>query len=219
MRLLRSSLLVMCLAAGAAGSFLVPSDAHASVSIAVAFDALVKDADGGVAIATPTDAKAVWEGGRIVTYTKLRVDQSVAGETQPGQEVWVRTLGGVVGKIGQLVDGEPVFTPNSQSLLFLRHFSQGTYEVSARAQGQFPIVVDAQTKARKIGHNANVGVLFPPKSRPVETKAGEAAPQAAQAQTPANPRLATEVIHDRVVDDAAKDIADAWKKAHPATTK
>ncbi len=208
MRLLRSSLLSICLVgslAAAAGSALVPADAQASVSIAVGFDALVKDADGGVAVATPTDAKAVWEGGRIVTYTKLRIDQSVAGETQQGQEIWVRTLGGVVGKIGQLVDGEPVFSPNKASLLFLRRFAQGTYEVSARAQGQYPILVDEQTKLRKIGHNANVGAILPPRNRPIDTKAAEGPD-----------RLAGDVIHDRAVDDAAKEIAEAWKKAHPA---
>ncbi|HEY8077017.1 MAG TPA: hypothetical protein VIF62_22980 [Labilithrix sp.] len=210
MRLLRSSLLSICLAAGVAGSALVPTDAHASVSIAVGFDDLVKDADG-VALATPTDAKAVWEGGRIVTYTKLKVDQGVAGETTTGQELWVRTLGGVVGKIGQLVDGEPVFSPNKQSLLFLRKFSQGTYEVSARAQGQFPILVDDASKARRVGKNANVGVLFPPKPRTLDTK--EAKMESTQI------RLASEALHDRGVDDATKEIADAWKKAHAAPAK
>src|SRR5947208_13449238 len=109
MRVLRFLLLTICLA------LLPTEDAQASVSIAVGFDALVKDADG-VAIVTPTEAKSVWEDGRIITYTKVRIDQSVAGDV--GKEAWVRALGGVVGKIGQLVDGEPVFAPNKQTLLF-----------------------------------------------------------------------------------------------------
>ncbi len=206
MRFLRASWLSILLAGGVATSALVPADAHASVSIAVAFDDLVKDADG-VAIITPTDAKAVWEGGRIVTYTKVKVDQGIAGETATGQEVWVRTLGGVVGKIGQLVDGEPVFTPNKQSLLFLHKFSQGTYEVSARAQGQYPIAFDEQAKVKRVGRNANVGVLFPPKPRVLDSKESLV------------PKLASEIIHDRVVDDAVKEIAEAWKKAHAAPSK
>ncbi len=223
MRLLRASLFSICLAAASAGGTLVPRDAHASVSIAVGFDALVKDADAGVAIVTPTESKSVWEGGRIITYTKVKVDQAVAGELSTGQEGWVRTMGGVVGKIGQLVDGEPVLSPNKQSLLFLRKFTtSGTYEVSARAQGQFPVITDETSKARKLVRSSNVGVLFPPKGvKPTEVQAGAVGPQA-QTQAPEGTekiRLASEVIHDRAVDDAVKEIAAAWKKAHPTPTK
>jgi hypothetical protein len=188
MRLLRLLLLATAL--------FVALPADASVSIAVGFDALVKDADG-VAIVTPAEAKSVWEEGRIITYTKVKIDQGVAGDV--GKEAWVRTLGGVVGKIGQLVDGEPVFAPNKQTLLFLHKFTtNGTFEVSARAQGQFPVVVDENTKLRKLMRSGSLGVILPPKEA-----------------TPApRLRLAAEVIHDRPVDDAVKEIADAWKKAH-----
>jgi hypothetical protein len=185
------------------------TESQASVSIAVAFDALVKDADA-VALVTPSEAKSVWEDGRIITYTKVKIDQSVAGDA--GQEAWVRTLGGVVGKIGQLVDGEPVFSANKQSLLFLHKFSAGTFEVSARAQGQFPVVYDEVTKTKKLMRSANVGVLFPPKTG--TSAADEVAPQSTSKPL----RLAQEVIHDRVVDDAVKEIASAWKSAHPVVS-
>jgi len=212
--------LCFALAAAPAVAALVPTDAQASVSIAVGFDALVKDADA-VAVITPVEAKSVWEDGRIYTYTRVKVDQSVAGELPSGSEGWVRTMGGVVGKIGQLVDGEPVFPPNKQSLLFLRKFAPaaGTWEVSARAQGQYPVSIDQTTKIRKVTKSGSVGVLFQPKPKPVETAAG-VTPQAAGA-SPTQPafekvRLASEVIHDRPLDDVARDVAAAWKKAHPA---
>lgn len=215
------------LASAVAGATLVPSDAEASVSIAISFESLVKDADT-VAIATPLENKSVWEDGRIITYTKLRVEQGVAGENV--SETWIRTLGGVVGQIGQLVDGEPVFTPGKSSLLFLHKFKTGgTYEVSARAQGQYPIVFDDQKKLRKVIRSANVGALLPPK--------GEAAIQAQaaaaqnlgitqgtqpltvdQARAQAIPiRFAQEVMHDKPLDEISREVASTWKRMHPAT--
>src|SRR5580698_3412426 len=82
--------------------------ATASVSIAIPLDALVQRSSD-VAFVTPITQTAVWEAGRLVTYTDLHVDTSVAGAGL-ADEVWVRTLGGAVGRIGQSVAGEAVFT-------------------------------------------------------------------------------------------------------------
>ena len=231
MRVLRSSLLVALLTGAftagitAALAVLVPGDAQASVSIAVGYVALVKDADA-VGVVTPVESKTVWEEGRIVTYTRVKVDQGVAGDLGTGSEGWVRTLGGVVGKIGQLVDGEPVFTPQKPSLLFMRKWKTGgTWEVSARAQGQFPILVVSNGDAanavaqRRVMRSTAVGMLLPPKPAstvvvgpaPVKTGPSGAADSVAQV------RLAGEVLHDRPLDEVARDIAASWKTLHPAT--
>jgi hypothetical protein len=222
MKLLRVSFLSVALAAAAASIAVVPSDAKASVSIAVGFDALVKDADA-VAIVSVADASSVWEDGRIATYTRVKVDQGVAGAVPA--EIWVRTLGGVVGKIGQLVDGEPVLVPGKQSLLFLRKFTTaGTWEVSARGQGQFPIVLDEATKTKKVIRNAHAGLLLPPKPKAVDETAGALQPQSVTAagraaNANASVRLAADVLHDRPIADVTSEIAAAWKAAHPAPTK
>jgi hypothetical protein len=42
----------------------------------------------------------------------------------------------------------------------------------------------------------------------------ESSQPAASASEPI--KLASDVIHDRPLDDVARDIAAAWKKAHPA---
>jgi hypothetical protein len=214
-------LLAAALAVAPVAALLVPSDAQASVSIAVAFDALVKDADS-VGVVTPVEAKSVWEEGRIYTYTRVKVDQSVAGELGTGAEGWVRTMGGVVGKIGQLVDGEPVFTTGKPSLLFLRKFKQGgTWEVSARAQGQYPVIADETTKARKVIRAASVGVLFPPKpalaatEQPGAVRAQSIDPSVPIAEV-AKVRLANEALHDRALDDVTREVAASWKRLHPA---
>lgn len=217
MKLLRTFALSLSLAAVPLAAATVTTDAQASVMIAVPFEALVKDADA-VAVVVPEEAKSVWEDGRIYTYTKVRVDQGVAGDTA-GQELWIRTMGGVVGKIGQLVDGEPVFTVNKPALLFLRKFKAGgTWEVSARAQGQFPVVLDEAKKTKRLVRSANVGMLLPPKSAPSQVEGqGPVAPQAQGAATDVTKiRLAGDVLHDRPLDDATKEIATTWKRLHAA---
>jgi hypothetical protein len=221
-------LLAALLAGASAFGVLVPSDAQASVSIAVGFDALVKDADA-VGVVTPVESKTVWEEGRIYTYTRVKVDQGVAGELGTGAEGWIRTMGGVVGKIGQLVDGEPVLTTSKPSLLFMRKFkTSGTWEVSARAQGQYPIVVDDSikdtAKARRVIRSNAVGVLLPPKSptEAVPTKSGETTTgptTGPTAEALPKARLAGEVLHDRPLEDVTREIAAAWKKLHPSDAK
>jgi hypothetical protein len=227
---LGAALSIGALALVPALAVLVPTDAHASVSIAVGYDALVKDADA-VGVVTPVESKTVWEEGRIVTYTRVKVDQNVAGDLGTGADGWVRTLGGVVGKIGQLVDGEPVFTASKSSLVFLRKFKgTGTWEVAARAQGQYPIVVDDTDKTRPAGQRRVMrsnaaGMLLPPKAASTVT----AGPPAAGVVTKADPtlvpgaadkvaqlRLAGEVLHDRPLDEVTRDIATSWKKLHTA---
>lgn len=237
MRLTRFSLLVASALVGATASLVsgavAPTDAHASVSIAVAFDALVKDADS-VGVATPVETKSVWEDGRIYTYTRVRIDQGIAGELATGDGGWIRTMGGIVGKIGQLVDGEPVFTPGKPSLIFLRKFGAsagksangGTWEVSARAQGQYPVITDETAKVRKVIRSAAVGVLYPPKvlaQVPTE-QPGPVRPQAipkgaaADAAALSKIRMAGATLHDRTLDEVSKEIATAWKRLHPAAT-
>lgn len=182
-----------------AAETVAPREAHASVSIAVLFDALVKDAES-VAVVTPVEQKSVWENGRICTYTRVRIDTPVSGNANAGDEKWVRTLGGVVGKIGQTVDGEPTLVEGKPSLLFLHKREAGIFEVSARAQGQFPVVVDESKKMRLVKHAA-LGTLLPPRVLDA-------------AKSNADTRLANEVLHDRDLALAKTDIQRAWQRIH-----
>lgn len=212
-----------------AAAVLVPSDAAASVSIAVGFDSLVKDADA-VAVITPVENQSIWEDGRIYTYTKVKVDQGVAGDIGAGADGWIRTMGGVVGKIGQLVDGEPVFVNNKPSLLFLRKFKAGgVYEVSARAQGQYPVTIDEATKTKKVLRSSAVGMLLPPKNQAAQAAdvkvgppiAGSVQTQSTQGAnvSDAKVRLAQDVMHDKPLEEVTREIATSWKRLHPAPAK
>lgn len=173
----------------------VASTASGSVSIAEPFDKLVTDSTA-VAVVTPVSQTAAWESGRIYSFTSVHVDEQVAGEAVPG-ELWVRTLGGTVGDVGQRVEGEPVLVVGRPSLLFLRVSSlapqSGAYVVTARAQGQFPVVPDDQQQLR-VRRSSAAGATVRPKGAPV--------------------LLASDVLHGLKVHDAEEAIRQAWSRLH-----
>lgn len=119
-----------------------PPAAEASVSVLLSLDEMVA-ASTAVVVGTAAEKKSQWEelagGKRIVTYTRIKIDRSIAGSA--GTEVWVRTLGGVVDKIGQAVSGEAQIATGSKSVLFLRTKGDVTV-VTGMAQGHFPVVAD-----------------------------------------------------------------------------
>ncbi len=197
----------LSLSAASVATF-VPADARASVSIAILFDELV-ERSSAAGVVTPVEQHAVWEDGRIYTYTRVHVDSTVAGSV-PG-EAWVRTMGGVVGKVGQSVEGEAVLTVGRPALLFLQPIATpsgtvaGAFEVTARAQGQFAVTLDATKSMRFTRAYAASAVLPPPAARIARV----------QAMRPGAAPLATEVLHDRPVDQATRDIQSAWTRLHP----
>src|ERR1700679_2465625 len=102
MRSARSAVLALVAAAAAvAPTALATRDAHASVSIAVTWDSLVQ-ASSFAAMVTPSSSTSVWEEGRIYTYTQAHVDRAIAGDAGGAEDVWVRTMGGIVGNLGQV---------------------------------------------------------------------------------------------------------------------
>lgn len=154
------------LAGASALAIVAAGPARASVSLRVTWDALLHDSTAAVVVA-PEEERGVWESGRIYTYSRLRVDRSVAGDSAAGADVWVRTMGGVVGTIGQRVEGEAVFTTGEASLVFLHPGPAGVYVVTSRGQGQFPVVPDANPKAPPhLVQSSAMGALVAPHPSP-----------------------------------------------------
>lgn len=132
-----------------------PREASASVAIAVSLEDLAR-ASSVIARVTPVDYVSAWENGRIVTTTRLRVDEIVAGApgaagtaTDGARELRVRTLGGRVGDIGQRVEGEASFAMSEPSVVFLVPFTgpaaeAASFVVTGRAQGQLLVRRDVQ---------------------------------------------------------------------------
>jgi hypothetical protein len=118
------------------------SSAQASVSILLGLDELVA-ASTAVVVGTASEQKCQWEevagSRRIVTYTKIKVDKTIAGSA--GSEVWVRTLGGTIDNLGQAVSGEARIAAGQKSVLFLMKRGDVTM-VTAMAQGHYPVVAD-----------------------------------------------------------------------------
>lgn len=116
--------------------------AEAAVSVQISLDELVLQSTA-IVVGTASEKRSQWEevagGRRIVTYTKIKIDRTIAGSA--ATEVWVRTLGGKVDKIGQAVSGEAQIAAGSRSLLFLMKRDNVTV-VADMAQGHFPVVVD-----------------------------------------------------------------------------
>src|SRR5689334_23113323 len=74
-------------------------------------------------VATPVEAFGRWESfgraERIVTYTLVRIEHAIDGRSAPSGELMVRTLGGRVDDIGQVVPGEATLRLQETSTVFL----------------------------------------------------------------------------------------------------
>jgi hypothetical protein len=100
----------------------------------------------------PLDARAEWATigtqRRIVTYTRVRFDELFTGLEPKDSELMVRTLGGHVGDIGQIVHGEAMLRVNEACVLFLRKDDADFEQVAEMAQGHYPIRADAAGATR-----------------------------------------------------------------------
>jgi len=125
----------------------IPGAAKAGVARPVALRELVRGSRW-VIVGTPLEAIGRWEevgkARRIVTYHRIRVDRALGSKAPSESELWVRTLGGRVGNIGQIVHGEAELTHGEGSVLFLAPSKDGILEVTAMSQGHFPLLADAR---------------------------------------------------------------------------
>ena len=132
---------------------LAPRSASASTLVQLSLGDIVRLATAVVA-GTPLDSLSVWEdtdtarGQRIVTYTRVRVDQLFDGTA--AREIWVRTLGGVIGDIGQRVDGEAILVRGQPGLFFLRQLAAGPLGVVGMSQGHLRLEGVAVTPTARV---------------------------------------------------------------------
>ena len=123
---------------------LAPGSARASVLVAMDLGRLCRDADV-IVHGEVLRQDSAWEDGRIVTRTTVRVAAALKGG--PGNEVVVRSLGGVVGRTGQVAHGEARFKTGEEIVLFLSNLG-GDYRCVGMAQGKFRVAVEPETGAR-----------------------------------------------------------------------
>lgn len=139
----------LAMLAAALLAMLLPHGAGASLARAVTLPQLVARSEQ-IVVGTPLEAHGRWEtiGGhrRIVTYTRVHVDAAIDGGGQ--SEILIRTLGGHVGDIGQVVSGEAVLSIGQTALLFVGRSADGVPAIAAMAQGHFPLGRDAHGTLR-----------------------------------------------------------------------
>lgn len=144
-------------AAALATVSLTSRTAHATTAKTVSLPRLV-GLSQHVLVGTPTDARSQWEtvghARRIVTYVRMEVAQSIDGRPPEERSVLVRTLGGQVGDIGQLVHGEARLTLKKETVVFLQKDNDGILSVTAMAQGHFPLFTDSKRVQRLIASPA-----------------------------------------------------------------
>jgi len=96
-----------------------------------------------VVVATPISLETHWalfgSKQRVVTDSTIEVAWTLHGDDCAGKDIVVRTLGGTVEGVGQIVYGEARLTLGQSSLLFLIPGRDGTYQVLGMAQGQYPL--------------------------------------------------------------------------------
>jgi hypothetical protein len=114
--------------------------AEATLVRGLTLEVLAKKSDR-ILVGTALDSGSHWAniGGkrRIVTDTRVRVDGTISGPTGES-EVLVRTHGGKVGSVGELLFGEAELVLQAPCVLFLRS-AASVHHVLGMAQGHYPL--------------------------------------------------------------------------------
>ena len=123
---------------------LAPSPADATTIVPVTTEELTQRSDE-VIVATVRASSSRWERGLIVTDHELVVDASIRGRALVHATVFVRTPGGVVGRIAQAVPDAPTLEVGRTYVFFLSggvgqvrflaHLTAAVVPVETSAQG------------------------------------------------------------------------------------
>ncbi len=175
MSLTRRDALGLMLGGGAACVF-ATRGARAGVAIAVSLPELLRSSTA-VGFAQSAEVTSHWEeiGGsrRIVTYHRVGFDELVIGKDR---ELWVRTLGGRMGDIAQVVHGEAELRMGEPCLLFVSPARDGALVVTEMAQGHYPLRAESGTL--RLRPSPRLGRLIRPDGSAAQMLIGKPRPEA-----------------------------------------
>ena len=133
--------LLVGVAAGAVASTW-GNTAAATIVRALTLPALVQRSRR-IVVVTALDAESHFEDlgrrRRIVTDTRVRVEEKLAKGEGIEQELMVRTLGGSVGDLGERVHGQAQLLLGEPCVCFLLQAPDGLHYVNGMAQGHYPL--------------------------------------------------------------------------------
>jgi hypothetical protein len=119
-------------------ALLAASPALGAEAIALSVEELARSSDavvrGQVRGMTATLSS---DGRRIFTLVDLEVSATWRGDA--GKTVKVIVPGGIVGDIGQRVDGAPTFAEGEEVVVFLNSAEAGGHRVAGLSQGKFSV--------------------------------------------------------------------------------
>jgi hypothetical protein len=139
--------------------------AAAAQAVAVSVEELARQSDAVVrGRVLDTTARRTPDGTRIYTVVELRRDATLRGRAPA--RFRVNVPGGVVGRLGQRVDGVPAFARGEDVVLFLERTGEGVYRVAALSQGKFTVA--GRVARPDLSHLAFVRTSVPPRERRVE---------------------------------------------------
>jgi hypothetical protein len=147
--------------------------ARATLVRGLTLEALSRGSDR-IVVGAAVDSSSHWEdiGGkrRIVTDSRVRIERTIAGAAS-GSELLVRTHGGKMGLVGELVFGEAELTLNAQCVLFLRAKANEHY-VLGMAQGHYPLRTGSQ-RSPYLQASPNLPELLHPETSAVRRLSGQ----------------------------------------------
>lgn len=114
-----------------------------------------------ILVVTALDANSHFEDlgrrRRIVTDTRVRVEEAVAKGDGAGRELMVRTLGGAVGDLGERVHGQAQLMMGEACVAFLLQGPDGLHYVNGMAQGHYPLRSSA---ARELAQSPDLPAIL-----------------------------------------------------------
>jgi hypothetical protein len=116
--------------------------ASATIVRALSLPALVQGSRRIVvvtALASESHFEELGRRRRVVTDTRVRVEEGLAKADGIDRELLVRTLGGSIGRLGERVHGQAQLVQGEPCVAFLLQGPDGVHYVNGMAQGHYPL--------------------------------------------------------------------------------
>lgn len=148
---------VLGLLGGSAATALLPKSAQATLVIGLTLKQLV-DRSAHIVVVSALDSRSFYTdiGGRrfIVTETRVQVRDVLGRRSPSGPVLSVRTLGGKVGGMGELVLGQASFSVSTPDVAFLKLGADGAHWFVGMAQGHYPL--EGENSDQSLRHSPNL---------------------------------------------------------------
>jgi hypothetical protein len=120
---------------------------------------------------TVSRAESRWSGDRRTIFTEVEIQVAETLKGPARKTVIVREPGGVVGNIGQRVDGVASFQKGEEVVVFLARRPDDSFAVEGMAQGKFRVERSSDGRAAfAVRGDVDALVLDPATGRPVQVE-------------------------------------------------